>query len=73
MVQFLAKSQHEQEIRLSGRIPTVAEYWSFRMGTSAVGVGVAALEYFHLFPPFAEINRAYKFKGLPTMRDYPTT
>ena len=45
IVQFLAGSQREQEVRLSGRIPTVDEYWAFRVGTSAVGVGVAALEY----------------------------
>ncbi|KAI4120661.1 MAG: hypothetical protein LQ338_006850 [Usnochroma carphineum] len=45
IVLFLAKSQHEQEIRLSGRIPSIEEYRAFRMGTSAVGVGIAALEF----------------------------
>ena len=37
-------SRQEQEVRLRGKVPTLEEYWSFRMGTSAVYVGVAALE-----------------------------
>jgi hypothetical protein len=37
-------SAREQEVRLCERISGVDEYWSFRMGTSAVGVVVATLE-----------------------------
>jgi hypothetical protein len=44
MTRFLEHSKQEQQIRLSGRIPNVDEYWHFRMGTSAVGIAVAALE-----------------------------
>jgi hypothetical protein len=45
MARFLMHSKREQETRLSGRIPSIKEYWEFRMGASAVGVVVAALEY----------------------------
>ncbi|KAF1817442.1 terpenoid synthase [Eremomyces bilateralis CBS 781.70] len=45
MIQFLAHSQVEQEIRLRVQIPGIDEYWAFRMGTSAVGIAVAAVEY----------------------------
>jgi hypothetical protein len=44
MTRFLEHSKQEQQIRLSGRIPSIDEYWHFRMGTSAVGIAVAALE-----------------------------
>lgn len=44
MIQFLAHSQVEQEIRLRVQVPTIEEYWTFRMGTSAVGIAVAAVE-----------------------------
>jgi hypothetical protein len=37
-------SAREQDVRLCARIPGEAEYWSFRLGTSAVGVVVATLE-----------------------------
>ncbi len=70
MIRFLAKSQREQELRLSGKIPSIEEYWAFRMGTSAVGVGVAALEYgVFVFPNRA--NRAYGSKGLPIKCIFP--
>jgi len=44
MMLFLEMSRSEQEVQLSGRIPTVEEYWVYRMGTSAVGVVVSLTE-----------------------------
>lgn len=44
LTRFLEHSKKEQTIRLSGRIPTIEEYWDFRMGTSAVGIAVACVE-----------------------------
>ncbi|KAH4215275.1 hypothetical protein HBI40_246280 [Parastagonospora nodorum] len=45
MIRFLEQTKREQQTRLSGNVPGLEEYWSYRMGTSAVGVIVAALEY----------------------------
>jgi hypothetical protein len=45
---YIETTQQEQECRLSGAIPTVEEYWVFRMGTSAVGVCLAVIEW--VFP-----------------------
>jgi hypothetical protein len=42
---FVEMTQREQEIRLSGRIPSVGEYWEYRMGTSAVGTLMGLIEY----------------------------
>ncbi|KAH4221314.1 hypothetical protein HBI73_250150 [Parastagonospora nodorum] len=44
MIRFLEQTKREQQTRLSGNVPGLEEYWSYRMGTSAVGVIVAALE-----------------------------
>lgn len=44
LLRFMSHTKHEQEIRLRSEMPTIEEYWSFRMGTSAVGVVVAAQE-----------------------------
>ena len=41
---FVEMTQREQEIRLSGRIPSVGEYWEYRMGTSAVGTLMGLIE-----------------------------
>ncbi|KAI9705375.1 MAG: hypothetical protein M1820_005205 [Bogoriella megaspora] len=41
---FMEMSQREQEFKLSGTLPSLAEYWEFRLGTSAVYVGLAAME-----------------------------
>jgi hypothetical protein len=44
MVRFLDQTKQEQHTRLFGSLPTMKEYWSFRAGTSAVGIVIAALE-----------------------------
>ncbi len=44
MAVFLEMSQLEQEYRLGDKVPTVAEYWICRMGTSAVGPCMAVVE-----------------------------
>ena len=45
MMLFIQMSEVEQNTRLSGRIPTLNEYWTCRMGTSAVGVCLGMLDY----------------------------
>ncbi|KAI9760260.1 MAG: hypothetical protein M4579_001774 [Chaenotheca gracillima] len=42
---FIEMSEVEQQVRMSGRIPTIKEYWDIRMGTSAVGVCLAMLDF----------------------------
>ncbi|KAH7324237.1 isoprenoid synthase domain-containing protein [Stachybotrys elegans] len=42
---FMRASEVEQLGRLRGEIPTLDEYWSFRLGTSAVYIGSAVGEY----------------------------
>lgn len=37
MIYFMDQSQVEQRTRLDGRIPNLAEYWTMRLGTCAVG------------------------------------
>ncbi|KAH3938365.1 hypothetical protein HBH53_263130 [Parastagonospora nodorum] len=44
MICFLEQTKREQQTRLSGNVPGLEEYWSYCMGTSAVGVIVAALD-----------------------------
>ncbi|KAL9115819.1 MAG: hypothetical protein Q9227_000187 [Pyrenula ochraceoflavens] len=45
IVHFIMMTQKEQEMRLSDRIPSLAEYWSYRMGTSGVYTAMALVEY----------------------------
>ncbi|KAH7389368.1 isoprenoid synthase domain-containing protein [Phaeosphaeria sp. MPI-PUGE-AT-0046c] len=45
LYRFMSHTKHEQDFRLRSEMPTIEEYWSFRMGTSAVGIVVAAQEY----------------------------
>lgn len=47
MLFFMQKSLDEQRMRLSGDIPSVPAYWETRMGTSAVGVCSAVIEFAH--------------------------
>ena len=35
---FFQCNQLEQELRLSGKVPTIEEYWQFRYGVSAVAI-----------------------------------
>ena len=35
---FIQGSRVEQELRISGRVPTMEEYWGYRMSSSAVDV-----------------------------------
>lgn len=44
LLRFMSHTKHEQDFRLRSEMPTIEEYWSFRMGTSAVGVVVAVQE-----------------------------
>ena len=45
MARFMTASEDEQAGRLTGHIPSLDEYWRFRLGTSAVYIGSAAGEY----------------------------
>lgn len=45
IVRFMSASEVEQACRLQDRIFTLREYWSVRMGTSAVYIGSAAGEF----------------------------
>ncbi|KAG9242949.1 isoprenoid synthase domain-containing protein [Calycina marina] len=60
---FMRMSRSEQQIRLLGRLPSLEEYWTFRMGTSAVYIGVASGEYANRCPLPASIMDSQ------TMRD----
>ncbi|KAF4629893.1 hypothetical protein G7Y89_g8253 [Cudoniella acicularis] len=50
---FMEMSEIEQRRRLSPELPTIGEYWECRMGTSAVGVCIAMLEFSCQFCSFA--------------------
>ena len=41
----MEKSQLEQEYRLADKTPTLEEFWDYRLGTSAVYIGIAMGEY----------------------------
>jgi hypothetical protein len=41
---YITETEVEHKIQLSGRLPTVAEYWAFRRGTSGVGILIALIE-----------------------------
>jgi hypothetical protein len=45
LTRFMDNTSLEQKVRLCCGIPSIEEYWSFRMGTSAVGLVVAVQEY----------------------------
>jgi hypothetical protein len=42
---FMEMSEHEQRLRLSGTIPSIDEYWHYRLGSSAVNVCVVMNEF----------------------------
>ncbi|TAQ83097.1 hypothetical protein B7494_g8579 [Chlorociboria aeruginascens] len=42
---FMRMSKREQDIRLQGKLPSLDQYWEFRMGTSAVYIGVSMGEF----------------------------
>ena len=44
LLYFIRMSQTEQEFRLSGIMPSLEQYWGYRMGSSAVGVTLALIE-----------------------------
>jgi hypothetical protein len=44
LTRFLEHTKQEQRFRLLNQIPSVEEYWSFRMGSSAVGLVLAVQE-----------------------------
>ena len=42
---YMEMSEQEQRVRLNGALPSVEEFWEYRLGSSAVGVCLAVLEY----------------------------
>jgi hypothetical protein len=42
---FMEMSEHEQRLRLSGAIPSIEEFWRYRLGSSAVTVCIALNEF----------------------------
>ena len=42
--EFLNMTQQEQKLRLRGTLPSVEEFWSYRLGSSAVHVMTAINE-----------------------------
>ena len=44
MEEFFDMSQKEQSLRLKGIIPSLEEFWSYRLGSSAVHVTTAMNE-----------------------------
>lgn len=38
-------SEKEQRLRLTGAVPSIEEFWEYRMGSSAVFVTLAVNEY----------------------------
>jgi hypothetical protein len=44
---YMECQQREQARKLTGKIPTVAQYWDTRLGTSAVPTMLALMEYAH--------------------------
>jgi hypothetical protein len=42
---FMEMSEHEQRLRLSGAIPSIDEFWRYRLGSSAVTVCIALNEF----------------------------
>ncbi|TAQ88585.1 hypothetical protein B7494_g3094 [Chlorociboria aeruginascens] len=61
---YIHTTQTEQEIKLSGRIPSVKEYWKARMGTSAVGVCEAVVEYAHKIRASRDVTHDPLMKAL---------
>jgi hypothetical protein len=49
MVIFIDASEAEQRVRLDGVVMDPTSYWKIRLGTSAVGVCSAILEYLEAF------------------------
>ncbi|KAI0441626.1 isoprenoid synthase domain-containing protein [Xylaria telfairii] len=45
IARFMDASEAEQRGRLNGEVPTIEEYWAFRMGTIAAYIASAAGEY----------------------------
>jgi hypothetical protein len=41
---FVKQTDQEQQFRFRNQIPSMEEYWSFRMGSSAVGLVIAVQE-----------------------------
>jgi hypothetical protein len=41
---YITHTRVEQEVHLSGRIPSIAEFWAFRLGSGACGVLFATIE-----------------------------
>lgn len=59
---YISTTETEQKFHLDGRIPSLEEYWSVRMGTSAVGACLAVIEYVQI----TFWSRTHTVSGLPT-------
>ena len=44
MKAYIQASRVEQELRMSGRIPSLEEFWGYRMSSSAVDVTSSMIE-----------------------------
>jgi hypothetical protein len=42
--QFVTSMGGIQDLLLSGRLPSIDEYWTLRNSSSAIGVGIALIE-----------------------------
>lgn len=71
IVRFIAATDIEQEIRLSGKVPTVDEFRDLRRRASAVGVVIATLEY-NVPPLYVRAIGLTFGKGTPTKCEYQT-
>lgn len=45
MVTFIDMSRREQSMRLDRKVPSIEEFWEYRLGTSAVRIALAINEY----------------------------
>ncbi|KAI9725876.1 MAG: hypothetical protein M1828_002505 [Chrysothrix sp. TS-e1954] len=45
MTTFMQMSEKEQRLRLSGTLPSIKEFWKYRLGSSAVAVCLSVNEY----------------------------
>ena len=45
MTNFVEGSQHEQSMHLNNKVPSIAEFWEYRLSSSAIFVTLAINEY----------------------------
>ena len=64
IARFMQCSEDEQRGRLRGHIPSLDEYWHFRLGTSAVYIGTAVGEYATGMPVPPGVMRSAAVQGV---------